>query len=191
MSDETLEKRDQRRGFRLWMLLPALAALIVVGIFAAMLGREGASDLPSPLVGKPVPEFELPPLRPGDAAGLAAADLTEPGVKLVNIWASWCVPCRVEHPELERLAEMGVTVHGINYKDDPADARAFLEELGDPFALIGSDRKGRAGIEWGVYGVPETFVVDGEGRIVYKHIGPIQNDDVERKILPAIEEAGG
>ena len=190
MSDETVEEREHRRGFRLWMLLPAMAALVVVGIFAAMLGREGANDLPSPLMGKPVPDFELPPLRPG-GEGLATADLKEPGVKLVNIWASWCVPCRVEAPELERLAEMGVTIHGINYKDKRADALEFLEALGDPFTRIGVDDKGRAGIEWGVYGVPETFVVDGAGRIVYKHIGPIQNDDIERRILPAIEKASG
>lgn len=177
-------------GFQLWMLVPALAALAVVGVFAAMLGREGANDLPSTLIGRPAPEFALPPLRPGDEEGLATAHLKTPGAKVVNIWASWCGPCRIEHPELERLAGMGVTVHGINYKDNAEDAMSFLRELGDPFARIGQD-EGRVGIEWGVYGVPETFVLDGEGRIVYKHIGPIQNDDLERKILPAVRAAEG
>ena len=177
-------------GFPLWMLIPALAALAVLGVFAAMLGREGAQDLPSTLIGRPAPEFVLPPLRPDDAEGLATAHLKTPGAKVVNIWASWCGPCRIEHPELERLAAMGVTVHGINYKDEAEDGLAFLDELGDPFARIGRD-EGRVGIEWGVYGVPETFVLDGEGRIVYKHIGPIQNDDLERKILPAVREAEG
>ncbi len=198
MSDE--ERREapewgpgegaQAGGFHLWMLVPALAALVIVGVFWAMLGREGAENLPSTLIGRPAPEFALPPLRPGDAEGLATRDLQTPGAKVVNIWASWCGPCRIEHPELERLAAMGVTVHGINYKDEPDAAMRFLTELGDPYDRIGRD-EGRAGIEWGVYGVPETFVLDGEGRIVYKHIGPIQNDDLERKILPAVREAEG
>jgi cytochrome c biogenesis protein CcmG/thiol:disulfide interchange protein DsbE len=99
------------------------------------------------------------------------------------------VPCRVEHPRLAELAAMGLPVHGINYKDRQEGAEKFLAELGDPFTLIGVDRNGRAAIEWGVYGVPETFVIDGQGRIVYKHIGPIQGSDIERKILPAIEKA--
>jgi cytochrome c biogenesis protein CcmG/thiol:disulfide interchange protein DsbE len=89
------------------------------------------------------------------------------------------------------LAAQGVEIHGINYKDQPGAALGFLAELGDPYAAIGQDGSGRAGVEWGVYGVPETFVIDGEGRIVHKHVGPIQNDDLETKILPAIEAAGG
>ncbi len=141
-------------------------------------------------IGNPAPEFELPPLRAGEP-GLSTADLKAPGVKLVNIWASWCVPCRVEHPKLAKLAAMGLPVHGINYKDRAAAAEKFLAELGDPFTLIGADRKGCVGIEWGVYGVPETFVIDGQGRIVYKQIGPIQGSDIENKILPAVEKAKG
>jgi cytochrome c biogenesis protein CcmG/thiol:disulfide interchange protein DsbE len=179
----------QGSGFRLWMMLPALGAVAVLAVFLLGLGREdGGRNLPSTFIGKPAPEFELPPLREGQP-GLSSADMTAPGVKLVNIWASWCVPCRVEHPQLTKLAAMGIPVHGINYKDTDAAAEKFLAELGDPFTLIGADRKGRVGIEWGVYGVPETFVVDGQGRIVYKHIGPIQGSDIERKILPAVEKA--
>ena len=188
MSDET-ETEPRTGGFRLWMLVPALGAIAVLAVFMLGLNREdGGRDLPSTLIGKPVPEFELPSLHEGKP-GLSTADLRAPGVKLVNIWASWCVPCRAEHPKLVELAEMGLPVHGINYKDTDANALKFLAELGDPFTLIGADRRGRVGIEWGVYGVPETFVIDGEGRIVYKHIGPIQGSDIEKKILPAVEEA--
>lgn len=187
MTDET---ETPRSGFRLWMIVPALGAASVMAVFLLGLGRENPNDLPSTRIDKPAPAFELPPLYDG-APGFSTADLKAPGVKLVNIWASWCVPCRAEHPMLEALADRGVTIHGINYKDEPEKARAFLDELGNPYALIGADRKGRAGIEWGAYGVPETFVIDGEGRVVYKHIGPIQGSDLETKILPAIEAAKG
>jgi cytochrome c biogenesis protein CcmG/thiol:disulfide interchange protein DsbE len=146
-------------GFRLWMLAPALGAAAVLAVFMLGLQRDdGGRNLPSTFIDKPAPEFELPPLREGQP-GLSSADMKAPGVKLVNIWASWCVPCRIE------------------------------PELGDPFTLIGADRKGRVGIEWGVYGVPETFVIDGQGRIIYKHIGPIQGSDIGEKILPAVEKA--
>ncbi len=187
MSEET----EVSGGFRLWMLLPALGAAAVLAVFLLGLGREdGGRNLPSTFIGKPAPEFELPPLYAGQP-GLSTADMTAPGVKLVNVWASWCVPCRAEHAKLTELAAMGLTVHSINYKDPEAAAKQFLAELGNPFTLIGADRNGRVGIEWGVYGVPETFVVDGQGRIVYKHIGPIQGSDIERKILPAVEQARG
>ena len=180
---------SQGGGFRLWMLVPALGAAAVLAVFMLGLGREdGGRNLPSTFIGKPAPAFELAPLRAGQP-GLSSADMTAPGVKLVNIWASWCVPCRIEHPNLDELAAMGITIHGINYKDTDDAAEKFLAELGDPFTLIGADRNGRVGIEWGVYGVPETFVIDGEGRIIYKHIGPIQGSDIETKILPAVEKA--
>jgi cytochrome c biogenesis protein CcmG/thiol:disulfide interchange protein DsbE len=180
---------ERKGGLRLWMLIPLAGAMAVLAVFMLGLKRDdGGRNLPSTLIGKPAPEFELPPLRPG-APGFSTADLKAPGVKLVNIWASWCVPCRVEHPKLAQLSEMGIPVHGINYKDTDVAAEKFLAELGDPFVLIGADRKGRAGIEWGVYGVPETFVIDAAGRIVYKHIGPIQGSDIEKKILPAVETA--
>jgi len=177
----------RKGGIRPWMLLPALAALLLVSAFLVQLGREDKEDLPSPLVGKPVPEFALEGL--GGRPGLSSEDLRAPGVKLVNVWASWCVPCRAEHPWLMGLAEEGVTIHGLNYKDKTADAEAFLTDLGDPYTRVGVDETGRVGIEWGVYGVPETFVIDGEGTIVYKHVGPINPGDVSEKIRPAIERA--
>ncbi|HET7408858.1 MAG TPA: DsbE family thiol:disulfide interchange protein [Paracoccaceae bacterium] len=188
--DETDAERAEERGggFRLWMLIPALGAAMVLAVFMLGLQRENVMVLPSPLIDEPVPEFALDPLREGQP-GLTTADLTAPGVKLVNVWASWCGPCRAEHGQLMALAGRGIPLYGINYKDEPANATAFLDELGDPFERIGADTTGRTGIEFGVYGVPETFVVDGSGTIVYKHVGPIMPKDVERYILPAVEEA--
>jgi len=183
------EGAPRRGGFRPWMVVPLLGALAVLATFFLGLGREDADVLPSALIDKPAPEFDLPGL--GATPGLSTADLREPGVKIVNIWASWCGPCRIEHPWIEALADEGHTVYGINYKDQPEAAQRFLDELGNPFARIGVDDTGRTGIEWGVYGVPETFVVDGAGRIVYKHVGPIQTGDLSSKILPAIEAAAG
>jgi cytochrome c biogenesis protein CcmG/thiol:disulfide interchange protein DsbE len=122
-----------------------------------------------------------------DQAGFSRADLGGQPM-LVNIFASWCVPCRIEHPVITRLAELGVPVNAINYKDDPAKATAFLKELGDPFRKVGADRTGRTAIEWGVYGVPETFVIDKQGNVAYKHVGPMQPRDLERTILPLLEK---
>jgi len=129
----------------------------------------------------------LPPVDGLDRPGLSSADL-EGQVVLVNVFASWCVPCRVEHPVLMRLAEEGVPIFGINYKDAPEKAQAWLAELGDPFEKIGADRNGRVGIEWGVYGVPETFVIDAEGRIRYRFVGPIQARDLEQTLRPILAE---
>lgn len=172
---------------KVWMAIPALGALMVMAVFLLGLLQENGDALPSALLDKPVPKFELGPLQDG-APSLTQADLTGPGVKLVNIWASWCVPCRAEHPHIKALAADGIPVHGINYKDTDPDAQAFLEELGNPYTLIGADRTGRAGIEWGVYGVPETFVIDGRGRVIYKHIGPILSANIE-SIRAAIASA--
>lgn len=175
------------RGRRLALFLVPLLLFVAVGVFLGIGLTRDPSTLPSALVGKPAPEFALPPLEGRDAEGFSRADLGgEP--MLVNVFASWCVPCRIEHPIIARLAETGVTVHGINYKDRPADATAWLAELGDPFAKVGADREGRVGIEWGVYGVPETYVIDKEGRIAYRHVGPLQARDVEAKILPLLEQ---
>jgi len=184
MTDE-----PKRSGFRPWMIVPALGAFAVVSTFFVGLGREDQDVLPSQLIDRPAPDFALDGVEGLDGVpGLATADLTGGGVKLVNVWASWCVPCRAEHPFIEALAEE-LPVHGLNYKDDPQAARTFLAELGNPYTRIGADESGRVGIEWGVYGVPETYVIDGEGRVRYRHVGPINPGDIEKRIRPAIEAA--
>lgn len=166
--------------------------LIIVALLALLLFAGLGLDpkiVPSALIDKPVPPFDLPPL-PGKEPGLIVANLARGEVSLVNVWASWCGPCRVEHPQLIEIAKMQkVHMIGLNYKDDPANALAFLKQLGDPYETIGADRKGRVAIEWGVYGVPETFLIDGKGRIVMKHVGPLQPEDISEKILPAIRAA--
>ena len=146
-------------------------------------------EIPSALLDKPVPAFDMPALAGRDGPGLATADL-KGEVSLVNVFASWCAACRVEHPLLMRLAEQGVVpVHGLNYKDRPDAAVAWLQRFGDPYDRVGSDVSGRVGIDWGVYGVPETFVVNAEGHIVCKHIGPVMARDLDNKLLPAIAAA--
>ena len=153
------------------------------------LRREDPNELPSALVGRPAPEIgRTVALR--DDPPPTAADLTAPGVKLVNFWASWCGPCRVEHPLLEALAAEGVPVIGINYKDTPEKALGFLRELGDPYAKIGADATGRTGLDWGIYGVPETFVVGPDGTILLRFPGPLSPDVVEKRIRPAMAAAG-
>ena len=163
--------------------------LVLLGL-AAMLGvglTLNPREVPSPLIGKPVPEFELPPVQ-GRTLGLASRDLSGE-VSLVNVFASWCLACRDEHPVLMDLQARGVVpIHGLNYKDKPAAAAAWLADMGDPYARTGADLKGHVAIDWGVYGVPETFVVDRDGRIAYKHIGPLTAQLVRDKLLPLIEE---
>jgi len=174
-------------GLRLRFVLP-LAVFLVIGaaLFVGLSLDPG--KIPSALISERVPEFSLPPLA-GRERGLSSDDLTNGEVSLVNVFASWCGPCRAEHPLLMRLRAEGVVpVLGINYKDRPADAVRWLAELGDPFTLIGADRDGRVSIDWGVYGIPETFIVDREGRIAYKHVGPIMARDLNEKILPLVEE---
>lgn len=162
-------------------LLLFIGLLILLGIGLTLNPRE----VPSPLIGKPVPQFELPPVK-DRTLGLASRDL-KGEVSLVNVFASWCVACREEHPVFMDLRKRGVVpIYGLNYKDKPDDAARWLEELGDPYTRTGADLDGRVAIDWGVYGVPETFVIDREGRIVYKQIGPITPQVLEEKILPLI-----
>jgi cytochrome c biogenesis protein CcmG/thiol:disulfide interchange protein DsbE len=167
-----------------------LSLTAIFGIYLYQVGIEGKviSDLPSALIDKPAPTFTLPPIE-GDGVGFSSEQLAD-GVSLVNVWASWCVPCRIEHPLLMRLAKEGVTIYGINYKDPPADAATFLNQLGNPFKSVGADRTGRVSIDWGVYGYPETFVIDGTGHIRYRHVGPITVDDLDDKFYPLLKALG-
>ena len=178
---------------RLTFVLPAAIFLALVAVFGVYLyqvgpGGKDISEVPSAMIDKPVPVFDLPPIA-GDGPGFATKDLAGK-VALINVFASWCPPCRAEHPMLMQLAKDGVALYGINYKDKPEDALAFLNELGDPFKAIGADRTGRAAIDLGVYGYPETFVIDRTGRIRYRHVGPIMPDDLERTIRPMLDRLG-
>jgi cytochrome c biogenesis protein CcmG, thiol:disulfide interchange protein DsbE len=180
------------------MRLP-LWPLVVFGFLALLfvfaLRSGDPSRLPSALIGRPAPSLMLQPLEGlTDGAKPIPGILAEtpgPGeVTVVNFWASWCGPCLLEHPQLMALKEQpGVRLHGINYKDQAANARRFLGRNGNPFTAVGVDGDGRAGIEWGVIAVPETFVVDGRGVIVYKHTGPISPEKLETAVIPAIRAA--
>lgn len=167
-------------------IFAALAALLYLALFWG-----DPSEIPTALRDKPVPEFTLPPVDGLQSIpGFASDDLRTGVPTIVNVWASWCAPCRVEHPFLMQLATRDdVRLVGINYKDAPENARRFLGTLGNPFQAVGADRTGRTAIDWGVYGVPETFIVDGEGLIRFKHVGPIEPGDIENVILPALENA--
>lgn len=171
---------------RIVFLLPLIVfAAIAVWVAVPLVTGDDPSELPSALIDRPAPDFALPPL-PGAEDGFSRADLGG-SVGLVNVFASWCVPCLAEHPILTRLAEEeGVPLYGINYKDAAADATAWLAEHGNPYDRIGVDNEGRASIDWGVYGVPETFVVDREGRIRYRHAGPITPTLANETLLPLI-----
>lgn len=169
---------------RLTGYIPLLVFLAIAALFGVGLTLN-PRDVPSPLIGKVVPAFSLPPVK-GRALALSSVDLAGE-VSLVNVFASWCVACREEHPILMDLARRGVVpIHGLNYKDRPGDAQAWLDELGDPYTRTGADLSGRVAIDWGVYGVPETFLVDRKGRIAYKQIGPITPKALNGTLLPMI-----
>ena len=169
---------------RIFLLVPLTAFLGIAAILAWGMNRD-PSTIPSALVGKPVPEFTLPPVK-GRTLGLARADLNGE-VSLVNVFASWCTACREEHPVFMHLNAAGIVpVHGLNYKDQPDDAERWLDTAGDPYTRTGADINGRTAIDWGVYGVPETFVITKDGHIAHKHIGAVTQKDLEDTILPLI-----
>ncbi len=175
----------RRRPKRLVYLAPVAVFLALAVVFAWGLTSD-LREIPSALIGKPVPQFSLPPVK-GRTLSLSSANL-HGEVSLVNVFASWCVECRLEHPLIMQLKSQGiVTIDGLNYKDRPDDAARWLDTLGDPYTRTGADTDGRVGIDWGVYGVPETFVISKDGRIADKQIGPLSAEILEKKIIPMIE----
>jgi cytochrome c biogenesis protein CcmG, thiol:disulfide interchange protein DsbE len=175
--------------------LPLAIFAVLAGLFWYALQSGDPSLLPSPLIGKKVPDFTLPALEGlgsegRQVPGFASADLAQGEPTLVNVFASWCVECQVEHPLLLALSQQpGIRLYGIDYKDDPVAARRFLGRYGNPYARVGADRSGRVAIDLGVYGVPETYVITGDGKIAYRHVGPLTEQVIKNKILPLLRPA--
>jgi cytochrome c biogenesis protein CcmG/thiol:disulfide interchange protein DsbE len=170
---------------RLLFFLPLVALVGLIVAFGLGMQRD-PKILPSPLVGQPVPSFELASLEEGGPALMSSLLVSDGEPKLLNVFASWCVSCKVEHPLLMRLAGDGVPIYGLDWKDRPEDGRAYLEARGSPFRVVGSDPSGRAGIELGVTGTPETFVIDGRGIIRHRHMGPITAEVWEEELAPML-----
>lgn len=185
------------RRLKLAFVAPVLIAGLLAVLFAVALYSGDPSRLPSALIGKPAPQFSLPAVegltsngRP--VPGFSTADLASGEPTIVTVWGSWCPPCVAEQPTLVAFkAKHNFRLYGINYKDSPANAQRFLTRLGNPFDAIGADTTGRVSIDWGVYGVPETYVVDGDGQVVFKLVGPVSDDNLRDKILPAVRGAKG
>jgi cytochrome c biogenesis protein CcmG/thiol:disulfide interchange protein DsbE len=182
------------RRNRILVLLPLIAFIALAALFLYRLGAGDPSRLPSALIGHPVPTFDLPAIPGLERDGKPIPGLSnatfQGAVTLLNVWASWCVPCHDEAPFLEQLSrDKRIQLVGINYKDAADNARRFLDRYGNPFVATGRDEAGRASIDWGVYGVPETFLIGRDGRIVYKLVGPITSENFDRTLLPEIEKA--
>jgi cytochrome c biogenesis protein CcmG/thiol:disulfide interchange protein DsbE len=170
-------------------LVPLAIFVVLVGFLVVGLGLK-PREVPSPLIGKPAPEFQLQQLHESGKTLTSRDNLGK--VWLLNVWASWCVSCREEHPLLVELAKSGIVpVYGLNYKDQRDDALRWLKQFGDPYTVSIVDPEGRTGIEYGVYGVPETYVIDKNGVIRYKQIGPVTVDALQTKILPLVKELQG
>ncbi len=188
MSDGAGEIAALRRRWIVFLPLAVFALLAAIFLMQLLSGRDSAV-VPSALIGEPAPRTELPPLEGTGLPGLSSQAL-KGKVTLVNVWASWCGPCRQEHPLLLKLSgEERIEIAGLNYKDHADNARGFLAELGNPYSAIGVDGSGRTAIDWGVYGVPETFLVGRDGTILYKHVGPLTAGTVAAEIMPRLEEA--
>ena len=198
MSETTSPQETQARSrSKAVLILPLVLVLGVIGLMFVRLRLGGdPSNLPSVLIGKPVPEFNLAAIprleneRGAPVSGFSSDTLKNGKVSLLNFWASWCVPCLAEHPQLVELAKEGVPLYGIDYKGDSSEAaRRFLTKHGNPFLAVGADETGMTGIDLGVTGVPETFVIDGSGRIVMRYQGPMTPEVIAEKIRPAIKKA--
>ena len=195
ISQQLAAQRGGSSRGRYLLLWPLAVFAALAALFAFALRTGDPSKLPSALIGKRVPAISFAALAGlsdghGPVGGFSSAELASGGVSVVNFWASWCAPCVQEHPVLNALKERGeVRLFGVNYKDQTAQARRFLGRYGNPFAAVGVDADGRGAIEWGVYGMPETFVVNGKGEIVYKHVGPLTAESLESKLIPAIRAA--
>ncbi len=177
---------------RLLLILPVVIFAVLIGVLAVLTlqtkdGRD-PSLIPSALLGKPVPEFSLPAVADDIAGGFATADLRG-RVTMVNVFASWCVPCLAEHPLISRLAADGLAIYAIDHRDTAVDVAKWLKKNGNPYTAVGFDPDGRVSVEWGVTGVPETFIINADGVVIYKHSGPMTAKVLKDKILPKIREA--
>lgn len=198
MSVETPIEPDNARPGKMRIVFALLPLLIFAGLAAIFWSQldsgRNISEIPSALIGTKAPSLDLPPLKGATSQGAAMPALTDATIKgkltLVNVWASWCVPCREENPVILELAkDPRLTVVGINYKDQTDNALRFLGELGNPFSAVGIDPRGKAAIDWGVYGIPESYLVDASGTIVYKRVGPFDEKSLKEGLFPAIEKA--
>jgi len=191
------EKPQANKKPRIWTsILPLFVFLGIAGASYSLLSTEGrdVSALPSALLDKPAPNLGIPELKGltvnGDQIPGMSQDMFKGKISIVNVFASWCVPCRQEHPQIVELGkDERLQMVGLNQRDNSKNALGFLSELGNPYDVVGVDRSGRASIEWGVYGVPETFIVNHEGHIIHKHVGPVSPRALQEKIMPIIEDA--